>query len=347
MIPYKDFLVTSKFLILSLAMLLIATTNNFAAEPVKLIFDTDIGNDVDDTLALGMIHSLQSRGLCELLAVTITKDHADAAPYVDAINTFYGRPDIPIGVVQGGKTPEKSKYLPLAHVEDGGKLRYPHDRKAGQEIPSAVFLLRKLLNEQPDQSVVIVQVGFSTNLARLLESKADVYSDLDGPDLVQKKVKLLSVMAGAFRPIDGNPRYCEYNVVIDKSSAKQLAQQWPTDIIFSGFEIGIAAPYPAESILQDYGYVNHHPLAESYVLYEPPPHNRPTWDLTSVLYAVLPDRGYFELSSPGNVTVEDDGFTTFRESAAGRHRYLILPDNQVERVKEALVQLSSQPPQSR
>ena len=43
--------------------------------PTPLIFDTDIGNDVDDVLALGMIHALQSRGECELLAVTITKDH--------------------------------------------------------------------------------------------------------------------------------------------------------------------------------------------------------------------------------------------------------------------------------
>lgn len=315
-----------------------------AAEPVKLIFDTDIGNDVDDALALGIIHSLQSRELCELLAVTITKGHRDAAPYVDAINTFYGRPDIPIGVVQGGKTPDAGKYLPLCHAEDAGQLRYPHDRRPNEDLPNAVFLIRKLLNDQPDQSVVIVQVGFSTNLARLLESKADVYSDLDGPELVKKKVKFLSIMAGTFRPIDGNARYCEYNVVEDKAAAKQLVDNWPTQIVFSGFEIGNAVLYPSESILKDYGYVQHHPLAESYVLYSPPPHNRPTWDLTSVLYAVCPDRGYFELSPPGRVTVEDDGFTKFTAVAGGKHRYLNLPEKQIERVKEAFVQLCSQPP---
>ena len=32
------------------------------AAPVKLIFDTDMGNDVDDAMALAMIHSLQRRG---------------------------------------------------------------------------------------------------------------------------------------------------------------------------------------------------------------------------------------------------------------------------------------------
>ena len=65
-------------------------------------------------------------------------------------------------------------------------------------------------------------------------------------------------------------------------------------MVYSGFEIGIALPYPAMSIERDYGYVPHHPLAEAYIRRNPPPHNRPTWDLTSVLYAVLPDRGYFD-----------------------------------------------------
>lgn len=316
----------------------------FAAEPVKLIFDTDIGNDVDDALALGMIHCLQSRGLCELLAVTITKDHADAAPYVDLINTFYNRPDIPIGVVRDGKTREAGKFLPLCHKKDGDELRYPHDFLSRKDAVPAVYQLRKALAKQPDQSVVIVQVGFSTNLAKLLDSPSDLISDLTGEDLVEKKVKLLSLMAGAFRSIDGNPRFCEYNVVEDKQAAKELVKNWPTPMVFSGFEIGIAVPYPAESILKDYNYVEHHPLAESYILYEPPPHNRPTWDLTSVLYAVCHDRGYFELSPPGWVTVEDDGFTKFEQAANGPHRYLILPERQIERVREALVQLSSQPP---
>lgn len=329
-----------RFLLLSL-IALTAANSAPAAEPVKLIFDTDIGNDIDDALALGMIHALESRGMCELLAVTITKDHADAAMFVDAVNTFYGRPDVSIGIVKGGKTPEPGKYLPLCQVQDSGKLRYPHDLGAAAD---AFRLLRKILASQPDHSVVIVQVGFSTNLTRLLESKPDLYSDLTGEELVEKKVKFLSMMAGAFKPIDGNARFCEYNVVEDKSAAKHLVNNWPTEIVFSGFEVGNAVLFPAESIEKDYAYVKHHLLAESYVLYEPPPHNRPTWDLTSVLYAVCPDRGYFELSPPGQVTVEADGFTKFADVPGGKHRYLILPERQVERVKEAFVQLCSQPP---
>src|SRR5262249_44942665 len=58
---------------------------------VPLIFDTDMGNDIDDALALGVIHALESRGECRLLAVTLSKDNALAAPFVDLVNTFYGR----------------------------------------------------------------------------------------------------------------------------------------------------------------------------------------------------------------------------------------------------------------
>ena len=65
-----------------------------AQEPLRLIFDTDMGNDVDDAMALAMIHTLETRGVCKLLAVTITKDHPKAGPFVDAINTFYNRGDI-------------------------------------------------------------------------------------------------------------------------------------------------------------------------------------------------------------------------------------------------------------
>ena len=111
-------------------------------------------------------------------------------------------------------------------------------------------------------------------------------------------------MAGAFQPIEGNNHHLEYNVVKDIASCRILAERWPTAMVFSGFEIGIALPYPAVSIERDYGYVRHHPLAEAYIRRNPPPHNRPTWDLTSVLYAVLPDRGYFDLSPRGTVTVE-------------------------------------------
>src|SRR5690606_29160477 len=117
----------------------------------------------DDALALGVIHALQSRGECELLAVTLSKDNRYSAPFCDLVNTFYGRGDIPIGAVRKGATPEDSAYIKEPSLaEDGGQQRYPHDLRDGADAPEAVALLRKTLASQPDGSVVIVVVGFST-----------------------------------------------------------------------------------------------------------------------------------------------------------------------------------------
>jgi len=317
--------------------------NEVTVVPVPLIFDTDMGNDVDDALALGVIHALQTRGECELLAVTLTKDHELSAPFVDVVNTFYGRGKIPIGVVRNGPTPQPSKYTVLAQQQDGSQFRYPHRLLRGGDAPEATELLRRVLAAQTDRSVVIVQVGFSTNLARLLDSPADAHSPLSGAALVERKVRLLSAMAGAFQPIKGKT-HREFNVIKDIPAAQALAQRWPTPIVFSGFEIGLAVLYPAVSIEHDFGYVQHHPLAEAYRLYNPPPHNRPCWDLTSVLYAVRPERGYFGLSPAGRVVVESDGSTRFQPDPVGRHRYLTLSPEQIIRVQETLVCLASQPP---
>ena len=325
-----------------------------ASEPatsVPLIFDTDIGNDVDDVLALGMIHALQSRGECELLAVTITKDHEHAAAFTDAVNTFYRRGDIPIGVCRSGVTPPSGKFNKLAVQMNGDVYRYPHDLLSGKDAPDAVDVLRKALASQQDGTVVIAQVGFSTNLAALLNSKPDSHSSLSGVDLVKQKVRFLSIMAGAFTQIRDKTGHLydhrEYNIIKDIPAAKNISTNWPTEIVWSGYEVGISLTYPHRSIEEDFRYVKHHPLAEAYVLYNPPPHDRPTWDLTSVLFGVRSTHSYFDISETGNVTVADDGLTTFKHDRVGRHRYLIINAARKLRTLEALQLLSSQPPDAR
>ncbi len=310
--------------------------------PVSIIFDTDMGNDIDDALALGVLHALQSRGECRLLAVTSTKDNEFSAPYIDLVNNFFGRGDIPVGAVRAGKTPAASRYIqePCQAV-DNGKPRYKRTLQSGKDAPEAVALLRKVLAAQPDQSVAFVVVGFSTNIARLLESKPDEHSPLDGLKLVATKCRLLSMMAGAFKM---DKPHKEYNIVEDLPAAQKALATWPTPVVMSGFEIGLAIKYPAVSIDRDYRYVRHHPLAEAYRLYMKMPYDRETWDLTAALYAVRPDRGYFGLSEPGTVQVDAQGLTTLKADAAGKHRYLTVTPDQITRVREALVFLASQPP---
>jgi inosine-uridine nucleoside N-ribohydrolase len=315
-----------------------------AAEPVRIIFDTDLGNDVDDALALAELHALESRGEAQLLAVTITKDNRWAPVFVDLLNRFYARPNIQIGMVKGGKTPDDGNYtrkVASMTSADGAPL-YGHAITAESDLPDAVQLLRKTLAAQPDASVTIVQVGFSTNLARLLDSGPDDASPLAGRDLASRKVRLLSAMAGEFRA----GHHAEYNITQDISAAQKLFREWPGAIVTSAFDIGESIAYPAGNIASDFGYLPHHPLADAYRAYKPMPYDEPLWDPTAVLYAVRPDAGYFGLSAGGQIAVDDKGVTTFTLGVSGKQRYLTADDGQRARIREAISMLVSQPPEA-
>ena len=312
--------------------LLVAALADAAA--VRLIFDTDVGNDIDDALALAMIHTLETRGEAKLLAVTTSKDNQFAGPFIDLIDTFYHRPGIPIGTVRDGKTRDDGKYLRPV-VESG---LYPHNLTDSQKAPDAVAILRKTLAAEKDHSVVLVQVGFSTNLARLLESRPDLSSMVPGRELVRSKVRLICVMAGQFPT--GPP---EYNVRIDIDAARKLFGESPVPIIFSGFEVGKNILYPATSIEHDFSYVPHHPVADAYRDYMPMPYDRPTWDLTAVLYAVRP-KDSFGLSPKGRVAVDDKGATTFTPDPTGPHQYLTATPEQARHALAQMIELASRPP---
>ncbi len=292
------------------------------APPVPVIFDTDMGNDVDDALALGMLHALESRGEIRLQAVTLTKDNAWAPRYASAVNTFYRRGTIPIGVTKSGVTPDEG-YNRKALA--AGKYAY------SDKTEDAVPLLRRTLEGQADSSVVVVQVGFFTNLARLLQSPG-------GRDLAKRKVKLLSLMAGDFEKAEA-----EYNVKMDIPAAQVVAKEWPTPMVWSGFEVGRTIKFPARSILRDFGWAAKHPVVDAYNLYMKMPYDREAWDLTSVLYAVRPEDGYFGLSAEGEVEVDSKGLTKFTARTGGKSRYLKADGAQRRRALEAMVWLASQP----
>lgn len=310
------------------------------APPARIILDTDMGNDIDDALALAMLHALASRGQAELLAVTVCKDNPYAAVYVDLVNRFYGRPDVPVGAVRNGVTPEDYNYIrQISELKERGRYVFSRKLASGKDAPEAVSLLRKTLANQPDGSVTLVSIGFFTNVARLLESKPDSYSPLAGIDLVRAKIRLYCCMAGDFSPAHGP----EYNAKLDPEATRKVLEGWPTPLVASGFEIGLRVMYPASSIERDFGWAKRHPVAEAYRAFDKMPFDRPSWDLTAVLYAVCPDGGYFGLSEAGRITLEDDFRTPFSPQTGGGHRYLTMSDVQAARVLEACIWLASSP----
>ena len=68
----------------------------------KIILETDIGNDVDDALALDMLYKYLDAGDIDLLGITINKEGTYPAEYTDIMNTWYDYPQIPIGIIHNG-----------------------------------------------------------------------------------------------------------------------------------------------------------------------------------------------------------------------------------------------------
>ena len=303
------------------------------AAPLRVIFDTDMGNDVDDPLALDMLYKAVDRGEITLLGILSSKDTEFSPRYIDMMNTWYGYPEIPVGRVRDGVVLKRDDSA-RAVCESGLFPRSRRDRDYGDPVT----LYRRLLAESPDSSVVVVSVGFSTNLGRLLESRGDRYSPLDGIELVKRKVKSCSVMGGSF----GDKPRAEYNIVNDIPNAKRLFALCPVPVAVVSLELGKTVNYPGASIETDFAWAGKHPMVEGYKAYRKMPYDRPTWDMMSVLYVLRPEM--FGVSEPGIICVDDQGYTYFTPTPRGKHTVLTLTPGQQDAVLRFFVrELSSKP----
>ena len=306
------------------------------AQRQNIIFETDMGNDVDDALAIDMLYKYAKQGEICFMAVMLNKEGQFPPQYIDLLNTWYGKKHIPIGV--SGRADQSivagNNYTQTIceKTDEQGKPLYKRSIKDYSKLFPAPKLYRKLLAKAKDHSVTIVSVGFSTNLALLLDSEADEYSSLSGRELVAKKVKQLVTMAGNI----SNPKHHEYNVVNDIPACQKVYRNWPTPIYTSPFELGAQIKYPASSIENDFDWTSHHPIVDSYKAYLPNIEDRPTWDLTAVLFAINP-QDFFTVSSSGQITVTDEGSTLFKPQTDGSHYYLSVTPEQAQRILDYFV----------
>jgi inosine-uridine nucleoside N-ribohydrolase len=311
--------------------------------PMRVIFETDLGNDVDDVLALDMLDMYMKEGKVNLLAICSNKDNKYSSEFIDIMNTWTGNTHIPIGIIHNGPDCENDAKNYAQCVADSSVSGHPLFRRSIADyklLPDATELYRKILSKQPDHSVVIISTGFSTNLARLLETKPDKYSSLSGRQLVAKKVQLLSVMAGSFE----EKSIKEYNIVKDIESAKKVFSLWPTRIVDDPFEIGIQITYPANSIENDFKWAAENPVVDAYKCYMPMPYDRPTWDLCAVLYAIEPHGNYFSISQPGKIRIDNQGYTHFTKQKNGNCFYLSVSSKQAKRIRTHFIQMITADP---
>jgi inosine-uridine nucleoside N-ribohydrolase len=279
----------------------------------SLIFDTDFSSDVDDVGAVAVLHGLARQGRVNILAMMVSSGDPWAASALQAVNTWFGRPEIPLGRVSGASVQDISSYTQALTEE------FLPEEKRNPEVAEAVTLYRRILADAPDHSVTLVTVGYLTNLHHLLLSSPDALSPLDGRSLVQQKVHRLICMGGQY------PEGREWNFHRDAEASRFVVEQWPGPLVFVGFEIG-------RDVLTGAGlrHLNPpHPVRRSYELYNQL-QTRSSWDLIAVYYAVV---GKSSLWSRvyGRNQVQADGRNRWLEVHPPAHAYL------VQRVETAVI----------
>lgn len=293
-------------------LLILVLLGTFCHAQVRVILDTDIDSDVDDVQALAMLHAYRQAGIIDLLGVVVTSDDSYSFACVDAINTFYGQPYLPIGFLKKQDSLRHfSKYT--RQVAD----EFPHAITRLDQTTEAATLYRKLLAESPDNSVVIVTIGHLTSLQNLLKSTPDTISELTGQELVKRKVKRWLCMGGQY------PTGKEANFYRpDPQSTVYCLDVWDQEVVFCGWEVGKEILTGGTYLKSQLSETN--PMYRAYQLYNNFA-GRPAWDQVAVLLLDETAERYFELDTDGYVEVAPDGSNTWKagEKKAGKqHAYV-------------------------
>lgn len=294
-----------------------------AVEPVPVIVETDLGNDIDDALALDLVYQAVCDGKIDLKMVSVHKKSPTACAYADIQNRWYGYPEVCVAQARTPVDNHQARDYTVPVVESGtfpGSGHY-----ADGTFPDAVTRYRRLLSYSEDRSVVIISLGFATTLAQLLDTPPDEYSTFNGRELVSRKVKYLSIMAGSYGP----KQRAEFNVVNDIPAMQKLFDQWPTPIYQNPFELGKMVLYPASAVEPQEG----HPVFDAYKAYQRMPYDRPSWDILSVAWVLHPE--LFGVGEDVTVSVDEKGFNHVRPG--GKHHILSLTQQQADSLKAYVV----------
>jgi len=301
-----------------------------------IIFDSDIGRDMDTVAALSMLHAL---GRGRLIGVGVHYSSLDAAAFCDAVARFYGvGGGLPIGVPEEGPKLADVPMLrvPLAMKNEEGQPLLRHVIRSITDTADPTVVFRNALLTQQDKQGFAVLAAPATNFARTLQ----LYR---AREVVTSKVRLLIMAAGSFSGTAADPR-----IRADIASARKLLTEWPSPVVAVGIEAGEAVPFPARSIETDFAPMPNHPLIAAYRAYRagqnPEPAGFSSQSVLAALYAANPGAAYFTMSPPGTIDVSDDGRTRFKESSNGNHRYLIVDPAQKESITKAFIALATTRP---
>ncbi len=278
---------------------------------LDFIFDTDVGSDCDDMMALTYLVYAKRNLNLNLKAVTYSHNCPHAIAAIKAFFKDLGEEIPPIG------------RMPAVPVEKDNYSRAVAQKYATEEdyapVPDAVSVLRRALAES--EGAILCAVGPFTNVAALLNSQPDEISPLDGVSLVREKCAKVVVMGGRFTPEPDGSIRLEWNALVDPVATKAMAELCPVPMVFSPFELGWNM-ITGGPIMEKYGTET--PLSMAFVSYsEARAHGgRHSWDPATAVYAIEGEKDFFKLGNSGTVTVDAEGRTFFTEAEDGLHTIL-------------------------
>lgn len=303
------------FLAVALPSLAVPPLPATSASPVKVIFDSDFSTDCDDAGALAVLHALADNGEAEILATGASTSLDKAPGAMDVINTYYGRPNLPLSATKVGPT-HASKFA--GYLYDN----FAHDSPLSAALPDSVASYRQALVAQPEDSVVFISVGYLTNMAELLKSPADAISPLTGRELVAAKVREWACMGGNFWTTSTD----NVNFSRDTDSARYAIENFPKKLTFIPREVAsVPSPLKAGEELNQTPITN--PVRIAYHQYFNRTTNidRHVADLATVLYAVRGARDYWDVHTTGSMTnIQSSGRFTWDESGTKDQNYLVM-----------------------
>jgi len=188
----------SKFYKLLCICILIFFINRSVYAIPKVIFDTDIArvdstghdrSDIDDLGALAILNTLSNQNLCEILCIVTNSRSDKVVEMVDAVNSYYNNPGIPIGLKEGNNRLIETQNSYAKYISS----LFRHSQYS-IDAPSSTELLRKVLSEvSEDDTVIYVHADMLSRwdylcIASFLESGEDELSQLTGYELLNLKV---------------------------------------------------------------------------------------------------------------------------------------------------------------
>src|SRR5882762_1757052 len=147
-----------------------------AKPSVGIVYDADLGNSLEDALALASLYGFQGKGESRVIAVSTTRPSLNAAIFADVLVRFYtGDPGpfggpTPIGLTLG-KAPADAPLVTavLGKMSPEGKPAYARGIQQMNDTADPLAVFRNALSAQFDANAIVFLAGPATNLARALD----------------------------------------------------------------------------------------------------------------------------------------------------------------------------------